>query len=140
VSLNVGLSIAFSSVFGVAGWPPHAGLALANAVATLVELGLLLWLMSRRMWGLEGRQTVRSVAKGTIAAIVMAAVLWVWQRILHDASPLVVGGGGILLGASAYLGVALLLRADELRMLGALLRERARAGMHRVRTARPSED
>jgi putative peptidoglycan lipid II flippase len=140
VGLNVGLSIGLSRAFGVAGWPPHAGLALANAFATLVELALLLGLVSRRMRGLEGLRTVRSVAKSTIAAVAMAGALWVWQRVLHDAGSLAVGGGGILLGVIVYLAVALLLRAEELRMIGAVLRERARAGAKSIRTVRPSPD
>jgi hypothetical protein len=44
----------------------------------------------------------------------MGAVLVGWQAILPDASALVLGSGGVVLGAAVYVGVALLLRVEEL--------------------------
>ena len=49
----------------------------------------------------------------------MGAVLVGWQALLPDADPLMMGGGGVVLGAAVYLGAALLLRAEELwRLVG----------------------
>jgi putative peptidoglycan lipid II flippase len=124
VGLNVGLSVVLSTAFGNVGWPPHGGLALANSIATLIELALLLWLMTRRMQGLHGRQTLASVARSGVAALAMALALWAWQVALAGASPLVLAGGGILLGGAVYLAVALLVRAEEPRAIVALVRAR----------------
>ena len=128
VGLNVGLSLVLSRAFGAIGWPPFAGLALANSIATLVELALLLWLMGRRMQGLDGRQTLTSVIRSVIAALAMATALWGWQAVLAGAGSVVRGGGGIVVGAAVYLAVAVLVGAEEPRAIVALLRARNRGG------------
>jgi len=122
MGLNVALSLALPGVFGLAGWPPHAGLALANSVATLLELSVLLVLIRRRMDGLEGRRTLAAFARSGLAALAMGAVLLGWRALLPGAGALVLGGGGVVLGVAVYLGVALLLRVEELRAGGRLIR------------------
>jgi len=122
MGLNVVLSLTLPDVFGLAGWPPHAGLALANSVATLLELSALLVLIQRRMDGLEGQQTLAAFAKCGLAALAMGAVLLGWRTLLPDAGALVLGGGGLVLGAVVYLSVALLLRVEEVRAVGELIR------------------
>ena len=117
MGLNVGLSLTLPGMFGLAGWPPYAGLALANSVATLLELVGLLVLIRYRMNGLEGRRTLAGVARSGLAALAMGTVLLGWQAALSDAGSLVLGGGGALLGAGTYLLVAMLLRAEELQGL-----------------------
>jgi putative peptidoglycan lipid II flippase len=44
MSLNVGLSFWFTSLFEHNGWMPHGGLALANSLATFLEMFILLFL------------------------------------------------------------------------------------------------
>jgi len=117
MALNVALSLTLPVLLGLVGWPPYAGLALANSVAVLLELVGLLALIRRRLNGLEGRRTLTAFARSGLAALAMGAVLWAWQVALPDAGSLVLGGGGVALGAAAYLGAALLLRAEELRTL-----------------------
>ena len=111
MGLNVGLSLTLPGVFNLAGWPPYAGLALANSVATLLEMVGLLALVRRRMGGLEGRRMLTTCARSGLAALAMGAVLLGWRAALPDAGALVLGGGGVLLGAAVYLGAALLLQA-----------------------------
>ena len=122
MGLNVALSLTLPGLFGLAGWPPHAGLALANSVATLLELVVLLLLIRRRMNGLEGQQTLTAFAKSGLASLAMGAALLGWQAVLPDAGALVLGGGGLVLGAAVYLGAALLLRVEELRAVVGLIR------------------
>jgi putative peptidoglycan lipid II flippase len=122
MGLNVALSLTLPGVFGLGGWPPHAGLALANSVATLLELMGLLVLIRQRTNGLEGRRVLAACVKSGLAALAMGAALLGWQAALPDAGALVVGGGGVALGAVVYVGVALLLRAEELRAMANLLR------------------
>ena len=121
MGLNVALSLTLPGVFGLVGWPHHAGLALANSVAILLELVALLVLMQRRMNGLEGRRTLTAFAKSGLAALAMGVVLLGWQAVLPGAGSLVLGGGGIVLGVAVYLGAALLLRVEELRALAGLV-------------------
>jgi len=122
MGLNVALSLTLPGVFGLAGCPPHAGLALANSVATLLELVGLLALIRRRMGGLEGRQMLVALAKSGLAALAMGAILLGWQALLADAGTLALAGGGVVLGAATFAGTALLLRMEELQAVVRLLR------------------
>ena len=124
MGLNVGLSLVLPGLFGLAGWSPPAGLALANSIATLLELAVLMALIRRRLDGLEGRRTLLAFAKSGVAALAMGMALFEWQTALPDAEPLIVGGGGILLGVAVYVAVALLLRMEELRTLVNLIGRR----------------
>lgn len=126
MGLNVVLSLALPGVFRLVSWPPHAGLALANSVAILLEMAWLLVLIWRRMGGLEGRRTLTACARSGLAALVMGAALLGWRAALPNAGSLVLGGGGIGVGLATYLGAALLLRAEELQQAtGLILRRRA---------------
>jgi len=118
MGLNVVLSLTLPGVFVGAGWLPHAGLALANSIATLLELVVLLALVRRRINGREGRRTLIAFLKSGLAALAMGAVLLVWQMALPGAGTLVLGGGGVLLGTAVYMVAALLLLGGkELRKL-----------------------
>jgi len=124
MAINVGLSLALPPVFAWAGVPPHAGLALANGVAALVEMALLLGLIRPRLGGLEGRTLAGSAARSIVAAATMAAGLVVWQHAFGHTTALLVGGGGIVLGAVVYVAAAALLRTEELPAVGRLLLKR----------------
>jgi putative peptidoglycan lipid II flippase len=114
MGLNVALSLTLPEAFRLMGWPAHAGLALANSAATLLELVGLVLLIRWRMDGLEERRTLVGLAKSGLAALVMGVVLLGWQAALPGTGALVMGGGGVVLGAAVYLGTALVLRAEEL--------------------------
>jgi putative peptidoglycan lipid II flippase len=114
MTLNVGFSFAFSYAFTRLGWMPHGGLALANSLATLLEMLLLLVLLRRKLHGLEGSRTLAALGQSAAGGLVMCAGLWAWLR-LEGALPdglLVLGGA--LLGALLYAGVLAALRVPEL--------------------------
>lgn len=115
MGINVALSLTLPWVFGLAGWPPYAGLALANSAATLLELVGLLVLIRQRLGGLENRRMLTAFARSGLAALGMGVTLLGWQAMLPGAGALVLGGGGVVLGVAVYLGLALLLRAEELQ-------------------------
>ena len=121
MSLNVVLSLTLPGVFAWMGLPAHGGLALANSVATLLEMGGLMALLRPRLGGLEGRALGASVARSGLAAGAMGLLLALWQRALPGASGAVVGAGGILLGAGAYLMGAILIGMDEVRAVRTML-------------------
>jgi len=121
MSLNVVLSLTLPGVFAWMGLPAHGGLALANSVATLLEMGGLMVLLRPRLGGVEGRVLGASVARSGLAAGAMGLLLALWQRALPGASGAVVGAGGILLGAGAYLLAAVLIGMDEVRAVRAML-------------------
>lgn len=122
MALNVALSLTLPSTFGRAGWPLFAGLALANSIATLLELAALMMLIRCRISGVEGRRMLTAFARSGLATLAMGAALVGWQAWLPDAGTLALGGGGIVLGVAVYLGAALLLRAEEPRAVLGLIR------------------
>lgn len=122
--LNLLLSLTLPGFFVAQGWMGHAGLALANSIATLLETAVLLALIRRRLEGIEGKRTLIAFAKSGLAALAMGAVLLGWQALLPNAAPLLIGGAGMVLGVAIYLGIALLLRAEELRAVTDMLLQR----------------
>ena len=46
--LNLGLSLTLPRLFDSMGWYPHGGLALANSIATTLEVIGLLWIIYPR--------------------------------------------------------------------------------------------
>ena len=115
VAINIILSLTLPPVFNTAAWPAHAALALASSLAALAQLAALLSLLHRRLGGLEAKAIVSSLARTALAAVGMAILLVAWQAALPDSDPLLVGGGGVALGATYYLLATWLLQRDELR-------------------------
>jgi len=124
MGLNVALSLTLPTVFASAGLQPFGGLALANSIATLLEFGVLLIIVRRRISGIHGRRILGTVAKSGLAATAMGAALVGWQTGLQSASSFVRGAGGVVLGLIVYVVVGLLLRSGELRAMVKLLPQR----------------
>jgi putative peptidoglycan lipid II flippase len=78
MSLNVVFSFAFAALFNSIGWMPHGGLALANSLATALEMLGLLVLMRRRLVGLEGRRILNAGLQASVGTLLMSLVLLVW--------------------------------------------------------------
>ena len=123
--LNIGLS------FLLVGRLSYGGLALANTTATTLEMAALLWLLRRKMGGLEGARLGGALVRSLAATAAMAAALRLWLSML--AGPwdraLIAALGGIFLAAAVYLAAAALLRSEELRPALRLIA--ARRGHHR---------
>jgi putative peptidoglycan lipid II flippase len=122
MGLNVTLSLLLVRIFAWAGLQAHGGLALANSIATLLEMVGLMILMRPRLEGLEGKKLVGSVVRSLVAATVMTAVLLIWQAALASSTAVTVGTGGVVIGAVAYLTMAALLRSEETSMILHLVR------------------
>jgi len=122
MSLNIGLSFLFSSMFIRWGWMPHGALALANSLATFLEMGALLVFMRRRLSGLEGKSILDGLVKALSAGAFMALALWGWMHVgtiwttTRGLSIWVVALGGVAIGVVVY-GLALsVLRVPELKL------------------------
>ncbi len=124
---NIALSLILVNVIGdptTLERGPQGGLALANVLASSAEVPILLWLMRRRMGGIEGTALLASAGRLTLAAGAMGLVLW---GLLHwDALaalpvllfvPLVVA-----IGAVVYVAIAWLLGVEETKLAHRLLR------------------
>ncbi len=119
MTANIALSVILVRPLAV------GGLALANSIATLTEMALLMWLLRRRLGGWEERRVFRSLASTLVATLIMIAVV-VGLLSFGQTWPLrfqavIVGGVAVVVYAAA----AWLLRSPEARALpGLLLRSR----------------
>jgi putative peptidoglycan lipid II flippase len=126
MSLNLALSILLPPLFSRIGWMPHGGLALANSFATALECLTLLWLMRRRLGGLDLARLKRGLWATLGATTVMGVALGLWIRWMGGAWIGTFAGGGIGIGLAAYWLFALLFGAPEARQLPRLLLKRGR--------------
>lgn len=124
MSLNVGLSILLSWLFNTRGWMPHGGLALANSIATFLEMCALLVFMRRRLSGLEGRHVLNGLINAAVAAGVMALGLWGWLRVTSGMSVWWIALGGMAVGMIVYMGMLAILRVPELKLAWDGIRKR----------------
>lgn len=115
MSLNVVFSYAFSALFLRIGWLPHGGLALANSLATALEMIVLLYLMRGRLNGLEGRTLLQGGIQATAGTAVMSLVLWVWVHQTTNLPNWQVAIGGLIIGASLYALAMLVMNVKEAR-------------------------
>jgi putative peptidoglycan lipid II flippase len=98
----------------------YRGLALGTALAAIFNAGLLLWLLGRRLGGLEGRRVTVALIKITAASAAMGAAALMTSRSL---STLIPGAnaisrgiqlaGAIAVGMIVLIGAARLLRLAE---------------------------
>lgn len=120
--VSVAANIAFA--LSLMGPLEHMGLALASSLSAYVNLAGLAWLLSRRLGGLGGAEIMRSLAR-TLGASAGLGIWCVW-------SARVLGGGtvgtiaALVLGAGVYGGIAMAIRAPEIRDLLGMLRRRRR--------------
>jgi len=117
MSLNVVFSFWFSDIFNRIGWMPHGGLALANSLATALEMVVLLVLMRRRLGGIQGRRLFQGVGSAALGAVGMSLALWAWMSQMGAGAPWVVVTGGILIGGTVYGVVIASLRVPEMQHL-----------------------
>jgi len=113
MSLNVLFSITFSALFWRIGWAPHGGLALANSLATGLEMLGLLYLMRQRLNGLEGRNIFMGGLQSLIGALMMWVAIWAWLSQTPHQPAWLVAVVGILLGACVYGVCVLAMRVPE---------------------------
>jgi len=121
MGLNVAFSLTFSAWFARLGLQPHGGLALANSLATGLECLALLFLMRRRLGGLDLGRLRPGLAASLLASVGMGAGLWGWLQLAGDRPAWLVALVGVALGGLLYWVAALLLRAPEARQLPGLL-------------------
>ena len=114
MGLNVVFSLTFPLWFSNMGWMPHGGLAFANTAATTLEVSVLLWIMRRRLNGLDGRRVLMGVLNSVLAVGAMAAVLLWWIQFSQAFSGWWVVLGGIALGGLVYTLLLMVQRVEEI--------------------------
>lgn len=124
MSLNVIFSIAFAAFFTRIGWMPHGGLALANSLATALEMVGLLILMHKRLGGIEGGQILRGLVKVAVAAMGMGFFLFWWNQTKIANVPLLSVVGGVVLGGIVYFVGVWVLKVPEIQDVIHFIRRR----------------
>jgi putative peptidoglycan lipid II flippase len=111
----------------------YRGLALGTAVAALFNAGALLWMLRRRLGGVDGGRVLSAFLKIAVASVVMAVAAVEAERVLHVLVPgrstlvqavrvfAAIGVGLIALTASA-----MLLKVGEFAEALRVLRQRFR--------------
>lgn len=126
---NIALSLVFIRFIGdpaSLSRGPFAGLALANAVTTLVEALALWWLLRRRIGGMGDRALAGITLRVLAASGVMGVAVWALLDILSPAGPLVTMLGGATVGAVVFFALATLFGIEEARSIPRMLTARIR--------------
>jgi putative peptidoglycan lipid II flippase len=124
MTLNVVFSYLFTAWFARLGWMPHGGLALANTLATALEMIGLLVIMGIRLKGFDGKLILTGLYKAGFSGVVMGAALWSWIKFSGDRSIWIQGGVGILIGMVLYTLMLWLVNTGELKQLYQVLKSR----------------
>lgn len=124
MALNVVLSLTLPAAFVLRGWAPHGGLALANSFATFLEMLVLLYLMRRRLGGLEEGRLLSGFGSAAAGSLVLLGTVLLWLRQAAEMPVWLVATGGIAFGLGGYALATWLLRVPELGELVAAVRTR----------------
>ena len=81
VLMNLGINLVLVRVMG------YRGLALGTAIAAMINASALLWLLHRRIGGLEGGRIAVSFIKITAASLIMGAAAWFTAHWLAEVLP-----------------------------------------------------
>jgi putative peptidoglycan lipid II flippase len=122
LGINLALSVALIDTLQI------TGLALANTIAALIEMVLLIVLIRKRLNGLDDRRLAISALKTTLASIVMGLAVWGFLNVMTDTSVMVRALGGTIIGASIFFVAAWLLHSEELHGVLGMVRRRLKHG------------
>ena len=135
-AISAGISVAANLVFSLLLMSSlgAAGLALATALAAMVNGGILVAVLNRRLggvdWGSVGRLLLRvlaaSVPLGVVCAWVAAAQIWTHPGEWIEKSAMLVVAIGV--SGGCYMGVHALLRSEELGLVWGMVRRKLKRG------------
>ncbi len=124
MSLNVLFSYVFAGMFIKKGWMPHGGLALANTLATGLEMVGLILIMRKRLGGMNGKQIGTGLGISMASGALMAAAILGWITLASGYSVWLLVLGGILVGIGVYTAGLGVLKTSELKQLVQFVRSR----------------
>ena len=111
-------------VFTTQGWPPLGALALGFSLSNYVEVGLLLWLLRRKLGHLNGAQFFSGAWRMLLSAVLMTGALWLLVSQLDENAVWLQLILGVFIGGLVYFLASLLLRVRELLQLLTLAQAR----------------
>lgn len=135
-AISAAIAVAANILFSLALMSPlgSAGLALATALAAMVNGGILVAVLNRRLGGVAWTSVGRSSVRVLLACLPMALACWwvagaqVWSHPADWIAKSVMLFVGIGLSVTGYLGVHALLRSEELDVLWGMVTRKFRRG------------
>lgn len=121
VVVNIILSVLLIQSFA------QGGLALANSLATIAEMFVLLWLLRPRLDGVDGRTILISGLKIVLGSAVMGVSLWWTKMQLESQSVWLIVPVTLVVGAVIYLLAMWLLQSDEIKLAFSMASSRLKA-------------
>lgn len=105
---------------------PQGALALANTLASTAEIFILLWLLRRKIGGINATELLNTSTRLFIAAGVMALALWGLQQwtVLTTLSIYIFTPLAIAIGGATYFAMTLILRVEEATMVPKMILRR----------------
>ena len=124
--VSIGATVVLN--FLLMGPMAHAGLALATSIGSVLNFVLLFWMLRSRIGGIGGWALVTSAGKILTAAVAAGVAAWLTAHAVEGvtgleslAARLAVVGAGLAAALLVYVGMATILRVEELqRLLGRL--------------------
>jgi putative peptidoglycan lipid II flippase len=117
MGLNVIFSFAFSALFENIGWMPHGGLALANSLATALEVTVLFVIMRKRLNGINELHILRGGLQSVGGMLAMSVTVLLVTRVFSGQSAWLLALSGIAAGGLVYALMMFALRVPELGVL-----------------------
>ncbi len=108
----------------------HVGLALATALSAMVNISVLVWILIRRLGGVDWSPFFHSIGRTLVATIpVILACLWianlaVWQREAEWIAKGIMLIVGIGVSITGYIGTQALFRSEELDICWKLIQSK----------------
>ena len=113
-----GLSLWFTpTLFPQQGWLPLGGLALGFSVSNVIEVLLLLWLLRRKLGGIQGASLLNGLWRMAAATVLMIAAMWLTRNNLPQGANLLQLVLVSSVGSVVYLLACAGLRLEELNRL-----------------------
>lgn len=108
----------------------HNGLALANAMASMINFSVLFYMLRKKLGTIGARGIFGSALRSTAASALMGLAGWgalrgpLWEAPGNTALKAVLLSGTIALCIGIYLGLSKALRSDELAFLSAAIKKK----------------
>jgi len=124
MTLSIGLSLVFASLFQRIGWMPHGGLALAVSVSTALEVTTLFLIMRKRLNGIHEPDIAKGFEAAALGTLGMIAALVFWMRAAGSAHAALTTLGGVAIGGTVYAAVLVALRIPEVGRVVQMVKRR----------------
>jgi len=125
-------NIAFSLL--LMGPMEHAGLALANAMASIVNFSLLFLFLRKKLKHIETRKIVRSFSKILAASVLMGIAARImlhgelWRMDGRAAEKTLFFTGAMLICIGLYLALSFIFKSEEIGYIYETVKQRFRKG------------